>query len=145
MAIVVALSHARPNVPLRPHPPSDPVNLAGRAALVTGGGTGIGRAIALALACRGVHLAPNYSRSVDEAEATAAEARIFGVQALALQADVASDLAVRRMVEQAETRFGRLDILVCNAGTTRYAPLADLAALGEPDWDQIMAVNVKGA
>ena len=63
----------------------------GRAALITGGGTGVGRATALDLARRGCAVAVNYSRSKDDAEATAAEARALGVRAVALQADVADD------------------------------------------------------
>jgi 3-oxoacyl-[acyl-carrier protein] reductase len=92
-----------------------------------------------------VHLALNYSRSVAETEATATEVRALGVQALVAQADVARDEAVQRLVAQTDTELGRLDLLVCNAGVTRYAPLADLDAVAEADWDQIMAVNVKGA
>ena len=118
---------------------------AGRAALITGGGTGLGRAIALELARRGADLVLDYSRSAAEAAATAAEARALGVRALALQADVANNAEVRGLVARAEGELGRLDLLVCNAGVTRYAPLADLDALTEAEWDRILAVNVRGA
>jgi 3-oxoacyl-[acyl-carrier protein] reductase len=121
------------------------MDLAGRAALITGGGTGLGRAIALELARRGVNLALDYSRSATEAAATAAEARALGVWALALRADVANESEVRDLVARTEGELGRFDLLVCNAGVTRYAPLADLDALSEAEWDRILAVNVRGA
>lgn len=118
--------------------------LAGRVALVTGGGTGIGRAIGLLLAERGADLAINYRSSASEAAETAGQARALGVRAVALQADVASEAEVRNLVDRTLAEFGRLDVLVCSAGVTRYAPLSDLEALGEADWDRILAVNAKG-
>jgi 3-oxoacyl-[acyl-carrier protein] reductase len=116
----------------------------GQAALITGGGTGVGRATALQLAARGFHLAINYSRSRDEAEATAAAAREHGVRAIVLQCNVADDSAVRKMVDACRREFGRMDVLVNNAGMTHFVPHADLEALGEDKWDEILAVNLKG-
>jgi 3-oxoacyl-[acyl-carrier protein] reductase len=120
------------------------MELAGRAAIVTGGGTGIGRATTLDLARRGCAVLVGYSRSRDEAEATAAEARAQGVRALAHAADVADDTACRRMVEAAVRELGRLDVLVCSAGTTSFIPHAQLDRVTDADWDRILAVNVKG-
>jgi len=117
----------------------------GRAALVTGGGTGVGRATALDLARRGCSVAVNYSRSADEAEQTAAAARALGVRALAVQADVSDDAQCRRLVETSVAELGRLDALVQSAWVTVFVPHADLEKLQARDWEQLMAVNVLGA
>ncbi|HEX4835866.1 MAG TPA: glucose 1-dehydrogenase [bacterium] len=118
--------------------------LSGRVALVTGGGTGIGRAIAFALAEKGASVAVNYSRSRRDAEGTADTIRGRGRRALAVQADVSVDSEAQEMVGRVVHEFGRLDILVNNAGTTRFVEHADLEALTEEVWDRIFAVNVKG-
>ena len=115
-----------------------------RVALVTGGGTGLGREISLALAADGCDVAINYSRSRKDADATVEAVQKLNRRALALQADVADDAAVRQMVATVESELGGLDILVNNAGTTRYAPLDDLDAFDEATWDRIFAVNVRG-
>ncbi|MCK6557045.1 SDR family oxidoreductase [Candidatus Binatia bacterium] len=121
------------------------MELAGRAALITGGGTGTGRAVALELARRGCHVAVNYSKSRREAEDTAAEIDALGVKGLAVQADVGDDTAVRRMVDEVSKKFGRLDVLVNSAGATAFVPHADLEALSDADWDRILNTNLKGA
>lgn len=120
------------------------MKLKGKVALVTGGGTGIGRACSLAFAREGAAVAVNYSRSKEDAERTATEIRELGGQSLAIQANVASDEEVRRMVDEVEQTCGRLDILVNNAGTTNFVPHDDLEGLTEQNWDAVMAVNVKG-
>lgn len=118
--------------------------LAGKAAIVTGGGTGVGRATGLRLARAGAAVLVNYSRSRDEAEATVREIAALGGRAIAHQADVADDDACRRMATRAQEAFGRIDILVNNAGTTRFVTHGDLEGLSGEDWDRIFAVNVKG-
>ncbi len=121
------------------------MDVAGKVALVTGGGTGLGRAICLLLARQGMRVAVNYSRSEAEANATAAEARALGAQAFVVRADVADESAVRAMVARVVEEWGRLDLLVNNAGVTRYVPIEDVEALRAEDFDRILAVNVKGA
>ena len=115
-----------------------------KTALVTGGGTGIGRAVALRLAAQGINVAVNYSRSEQDARETAAEVEKAGVEALVVRADVADDAQSRSMIAAVVERFGRLDYLVNSAGTTHFVPYADLDALSGEYWDNIMAVNVKG-
>lgn len=120
------------------------MNVDGKAALITGGGTGVGRATALALARLGCSVVVNYSRSQEEAEKTVEAIRAEGVSGLAIQADVAEDADCRRLVETARRELGRLDVLVQSAGTTSFIPHANLEAVKDDDWDRIMAVNVKG-
>jgi 3-oxoacyl-[acyl-carrier protein] reductase len=122
----------------------DTTALAGKVAIVTGGGTGIGRACALSFAARGARVAVNYSRSRDEAETTAADCRAAGGDGTAIQADVSSREAVERLVQQTVDQWGRIDLLVNSAGTTRFAPYDDLDALTEEVWDSILDVNLKG-
>lgn len=121
------------------------MQLAGKAALVTGGGTGVGRATVLALAKAGCHVAVNYSRSRVEAEQTASDAKQLGVKALVVCADVADDEAVKKMVAEVDQALGRIDILVNNAGTTRFISHQDLDGVTVDDWRRIMDVNVMGS
>jgi 3-oxoacyl-[acyl-carrier protein] reductase len=119
-------------------------SLHGHAAIVTGAGTGVGRATALELAKLGCAVLVNYSRSREAAEATAAEASAMGVPALAFQADVADDSACRAMVAEAIKNFGRLDILVNNAATTSFITADSLDELTDDVWERIFDVNVIG-
>ncbi|MBK36657.1 MAG: 3-ketoacyl-ACP reductase [Gemmatimonadetes bacterium] len=118
--------------------------LDGKVALITGGGTGIGRATALKFAGDGADVAVNYSRSKDAADKTVADLEALGRKAVAIQADVSDESSVSRMVDETVDTLGRLDILVNNAGTTRMVPLDDLKGLTDEDWDRILSVNVKG-
>ena len=118
--------------------------LNGRVALITGGGTGVGRAIGLAFARLGAAIAVNYSRSREEAEHTAEQIRGEGVAALTVQTDVSQEREVRAMVGRTVDELGRLDILVNSAGTTTFIPHGDLEALTEDMWDRTIAVNLKG-
>lgn len=100
--------------------------LSGRVALVTGGGRGIGRAIALGLAAAGADVAVGYATRPDAAAATAREIQRLGRRALAVQADVADPEQVQTMVERVTTELGPIDILVNNAGTHQRAHFLDL-------------------
>ena len=88
------------------------------AALVTGAATGIGRSAAVALARNGYDVAVNFSRSADAARITARACEAAGARALLYRADVSDDAAVRAMMAATEQEFGRLDVLINNAGTT---------------------------
>src|SRR5258705_3817001 len=115
-----------------------------RAALVTGAASGIGRAAALALARAGYDVAINYSKSDKEAKAVAEEVKKSGVKALLVRCDVADEAGVRAMLKAVEKEFGRLDVLVNNAGTTAPWKPKDLESVSLEDWDRVFAVNVRG-
>jgi len=115
-----------------------------RVALVTGSATGIGRAVAVRLAKQGLAVAVNYSRSEAEANETLAEVRKEGVPAILCRCSVADDQAVRAMVARCRDELGGLEVLVNNAGTTRFIEHTDLDALTDEVWDDILNVNLKG-
>ncbi|WP_433707331.1 SDR family NAD(P)-dependent oxidoreductase [Paenibacillus illinoisensis] len=115
-----------------------------RVALITGGGTGIGRAVSLLLAHKGALVAVNYSRSREAAEETVQQIVDEGGQAIAVQASVASDMEVRKMVAAVTETYGPITALVNNAGITRHIPLQDLESVTEDVWNELYDVNVKG-
>ncbi len=121
------------------------MRLKDQVALITGGGTGIGRATALLFAREGADVAINYSRSEAEAEATAAEVTRLGRKAITIKADVADDTQVRKMVGTATSTLGKIDILVNSAAITHMVPYRDLEDMTSERWDDILDVNVKGA
>jgi 3-oxoacyl-[acyl-carrier protein] reductase len=122
------------------------VELNGRVALVTGGAGGIGASVARRFASAGISgVVVNYRKSATEAEDLAQEIGRGGVKAIALQGNVQSDEQVRAMIARIGDTFGRLDIVINNAGVTHWVKLADLEALTDSIWDEILDVNVKGA
>src|SRR5690242_14518204 len=112
-------------------------SLAGRAALVTGSGSGIGAAIAKALARAGADVVCHDRRG--RAEETADEIRALGRRSQAVAADLADRAAQDRLVAEACAALGRIDILINNAGTIRRAPAAEY---GDADWDLLLEVNL---
>ena len=115
-----------------------------KVALITGSATGIGRAAAVRFAREGLAVAVNYSRSEKEARETLAQVQALGVPAILCPANVADEAAVKTMVARCRSELGGLDVLVNNAGTTRFIEHSDLAALTSEVWDEIMGVNLKG-
>jgi 3-oxoacyl-[acyl-carrier protein] reductase len=113
-------------------------------AIVTGAAAGIGRAVALRLAKMGLAVAVNYSRSEAEARETLAGVEAAGARGLLCKANVGDDAAVRSMVARVREELGGIDVLVNNAGTTRFIDHADLEAVTDDDWEQILGVNLKG-
>lgn len=108
----------------------------GAVAVVTGGGTGIGAAVVRRLAVRGVRCVVNYAHSRDEAEALAAE-----VGGLAVRANIVEDADCRALAAAASDAFGRVDLLVNNAGRTKFAAHEDLEALSAEDFVDIYRLN----
>lgn len=117
------------------------IDLTGRVALVTGGSRGIGRATALALARAGADVVVNYLQRRDAATEVAEKIRGLGRKALPVQADVGSPLEVERLFAELARTFGRLDILINNAGTGTLCPLEDVTL---KFWDEILRVDLTG-
>ncbi len=118
------------------------MKLTDRVAIVTGGGRGIGRAIALRFAAEGAAVVLA-ATGRDALEETAAEIRGAGGRALTSVTDVADEAAVTRLIASTLAGFGRLDVLVNNAGIA--GPTAPIVELDRADWDRTLAINVTGA
>ncbi len=117
------------------------LELKGKAAIVTGGSLGIGRAVALELGREGADVAVNYRRHESGAREVVAEIEKMGRRALAVKADVSSLSDAQKMVQQVVETFGRFDILVCNAGITWDSVIWKMT---EEQWDALINVNLKG-
>ena len=115
-----------------------------KVALVTGGATGIGKSAVLALARAGYDVAINYSSSETAARETSREAEKLGAKTLLVKCDVSDEAAVRSMLDSINKTFGRLDVLINNAGTTAAWKTKDLDSLSLDEWDRVFAVNVRG-
>lgn len=115
-----------------------------KVALITGSATGIGKSVAVRFAREGLAVAVNYSRSEKEARETLEEVGKFGVPSLLCKADVADEDAVQTMIERCVEELGGLDVLVNNAGTTRFIDHTNLNAVTNEVWDEILGVNLKG-
>lgn len=115
-----------------------------KTALVTGGGTGVGRATCMKLAEYGASVIVNYSHSCEEALETVRVIEEKGGRAAAIGADISDDAKVREMVLEARGTFGGIHYLVNNAGITEQLDLADLEGVTDEIWEKLFSVNVKG-
>jgi len=118
------------------------VLLEGKSVVVTGGNSGIGEAIALAAAAEGAGVVVDFVVHPEEADVVVAKVEAAGGRAVAVQADVTSAADLQRMVQTAVTSFGRLDVLVNNAGIETRTSVLDTT---ESDYDRVMAINLKSA
>ncbi|MBU4372030.1 MAG: SDR family NAD(P)-dependent oxidoreductase, partial [Proteobacteria bacterium] len=116
------------------------MRLADKVALVTGSSRGIGREIAIAMAREGADILVNYSRNKDAAFDTAEKIKALGRRAIVVQADVSERSQVERLFGTAVEEFGRLDVLVNNAGGF---PIKPFAAVTDEEWDKVMDLDLK--
>lgn len=112
--------------------------------LVTGGGTGVGRAVCVALAKQGAVVVLNYAHSYAEAQKTVEEIQSNGGQIAAIKADVSDDSAVQEMVLKIQKEFGDVHYLVNNASITKQIELSDLESVTDEIWEALFSVNVRG-
>src|SRR5215470_15643518 len=115
-----------------------------KVAIVTGSATGLGAACAVDLAGRGWNVAINYTKSKREADETYAKVKAKGVDAILVQADMGQDADCRKLAAETLKKWGRIDGLINNAGTTKFQHMGDLEGVTPEDFDRIMRVNVTG-
>ena len=120
------------------------MNFKGKCAIVTGSSSGVGAACALMLAQQGASVLINYSKSAESAEAIAKQCRDAGADVLVVGASVAQDEDCKRLAAAAMARWGRIDFLVNNAGTTKFVAAPDLAGINAQDFHDIYSVNTIG-
>ncbi len=120
--------------------PKTLLDFTGKVALVTGSGSGLGSGIALRLAEAGAAVVVNYRSSAAGAQAVVAQIEAAGGQALAVQADVTQKASVESLIQQTVEAFGRLDVLVNNAG---LYPLSTLVEMSEAEWDEVVNSNLR--
>ena len=121
-------------------PPSAYLDFSGKVVVVTGGGSGLGKGIALRFAEAGAAVVVSYLSSAESAEGLAAQISAFGGQIVIMQADVTKKTEVNALIEKAADMFGRLDILVNNAGIYPLSPVIDM---DEAEWDKVVDVNLR--
>jgi len=115
-----------------------------KVAIVTGSATGLGASCALDLAERGWNVAINYTKSKKEADETYEAVKAKGVEAILVQADMGQDADCRKLADETMKKWGRIDGLVNNAGTTKFQNQGDLDGVTPEDFDRILRVNVTG-
>ena len=120
------------------------MEIKGGVVIVTGSATGVGAASAKLLASKGCNVVINYTKSEDEARETQAACEALGVETLLCKADVSVDADCRRMADEAIAKWGRIDGLINNAGTTHFVQHSNLEGLTAEDFHRIYAVNVIG-
>jgi glucose 1-dehydrogenase len=116
--------------------------LAGKVAIVTGSGSGIGQSIAIRFASEGATVVVDYRKNIEKSQETASKAEAAGGKAILVRADVTNLSDTQNLIDQAYQQLGRCDILVNNAGIEKNAPFWDIT---EADYDAVLNVNLKGA
>ena len=116
----------------------------GKVAIVTGSATGLGASCAMDLAERGWNVAINYTKSKKEADETYEAVKAKGVEAILVQADMGQDDNCKKLAAETLKKWGRIDGLVNNAGTTKFQNQGDLDGVSPEDFDRILRVNVTG-
>jgi glucose 1-dehydrogenase len=119
-----------------------PGRLAGKVAIVTGSGSGIGQSIAIRLASEGATVVVDYRNNIEKSQETASKAEAAGGKAILVRADVTNLADTQNLIDQTYQQLGRCDILVNNAGIEKNAPFWDVT---EADYDAVLNVNLKGA
>ncbi|KAF2269255.1 short chain dehydrogenase/reductase [Lojkania enalia] len=117
--------------------------LKGRNVLVTGGSAGLGEVICHSFAKEGANVAINYFNRLEPAEKVKAAVEGYGVKGVLVKADMCSTAEARRAVEEAKEKLGGLDIVIANAGWTKFTTFGDLDAMSEEEWDRCWSANVK--
>ncbi|KAF2013728.1 short-chain dehydrogenase/reductase-like protein SDR [Aaosphaeria arxii CBS 175.79] len=120
-----------------------PYDLKGKNVLITGGSAGLGEVIAHTFAKEGSNVAINYFNRSEKAEEVAKACEAYGVKAIIVKGDVASTADCKRSVEETKEKLGGIDIIIANAGWTKFSQFGDLDALTEEEWDKCWAANVK--
>lgn len=120
------------------------MDINGGVTIITGSATGVGAACATLLASKGCNVVINYTKSETEARETEEQCKAYGVETLLVQADVSKDEDCRRMAAATMEKWGRIDGLINNAGTTQFVPHANLDGLTADDFLRIYSVNVVG-
>lgn len=115
--------------------------LKGKTAIVTGASRGIGRATAIRLAEAGANVVVNYLQAEEAAEEVVGECKSYGVEAFAVKADVGNFADAKRLTDAAIEKFGKIDILVANAGIWEGSPINEMS---EEIWDKVLDANLKG-
>lgn len=120
-----------------------PYDLKGRNVLVTGGSAGLGELISTTFAKEGANIAINYFNRIEPAEKVKAECEKHGVKAVTIKADMTLTSECKRVVEETIKQLGGIDIVIANAGWTKFTTFGDLDAMDESEWDKCWSANVK--
>ncbi|KAF2471595.1 short chain dehydrogenase/reductase [Lindgomyces ingoldianus] len=121
-----------------------PYDLKGRNVLITGGSRGLGEVLAITFAKEGCNIAINYFNRIEAADEVKATCEGFGVKAVVVKGDACLTSECVRSVEEAKEKLGGLDIVIANAGWTKFTTFGDLDAMNEDEWDKCWSANVKG-
>ncbi|KAH8730343.1 short chain dehydrogenase/reductase [Phaeosphaeriaceae sp. PMI808] len=120
-----------------------PYLLKGRNILITGGSAGLGELLSTKFAREGCNVAINYFNRIEPAQKVQAACEAFGVKAVVIRADMTSTSEAKRAVQETITQLGGLDIILANAGWTRFSEWKDLDSMSEEEWDKCWSANVK--